>query len=454
MAVKRTALMIFNSKKSKEKKFIKNRKVGRLVKSPIFQTKLFTFKSTDTKRFKSCPIDSYYEKYRLEKAKEQISSQKKKSKAWKWIVFVVNLGIIAYIFFNEFSGTSGTSITHLWENNPRFWAMIVLLLITFALNMFIEATKMYSLIYKGSKRSRPFLSYKVMAVGRYYDNITPMTSGGQPFQIHYLNSRGLRADMSTTVPLVRQIYWQMTYLVISLTVVIFNFPSMIAEIDSVMAALINTAAWVGLSANAVLLFAIVFLSKSKKIALSILSWGIKLLHKMKIVKNYEKAKMKVTSFVADYQQAMKNYTSDWMTSVSQIFLAVCSILVIASFPYVIYWGLEGILTTTVSYSYIDIISRLILCELAASFMPLPGGTGVAELSFVTLFGPVFGSEVVWAMLLWRLFTYFLFILQGLGVYTYDLIIGNKKAKMLEKNGYWTKNFMMKVRKRKDPKSKK
>ena len=72
-----------------------------------------------------------------------------------------------------------------------------------------------------------------------------------------------------------------------------------------------------------------------------------------------------------------------------------------------------------------------MVDLAASFIPLPGGTGVAELSFTAIFASLMGSDIFWAMLIWRILTYYSYIIQGILITIYDYFRGNKKQKWLE-----------------------
>ena len=55
-------------------------------------------------------------------------------------------------------------------------------------------------------------------------------------------------------------------------------------------------------------------------------------------------------------------------------------------------------------------------------MPLPGASGGAEGSFVLFFGKFFGQDIVAAMFLWRLLTYYVNIAFG-GLF---LRLGRKK----------------------------
>ena len=77
-------------------------------------------------------------------------------------------------------------------------------------------------------------------------------------------------------------------------------------------------------------------------------------------------------------------------------------------------------------SYFTILILYNACELITMFIPLPGGSGVAELSFTTLFFAMFPETYIfWAMIFFRVFTYYIYIAQGMLVHIYDIVIGNK-----------------------------
>ena len=50
--------------------------------------------------------------------------------------------------------------------------------------------------------------------------------------------------------------------------------------------------------------------------------------------------------------------------------------------------------------------------MASSYIPLPGGTGLIEISFIFLFGIVVRENIVWALLAWRFLSYYLIVLHG------------------------------------------
>ena len=74
-----------------------------------------------------------------------------------------------------------------------------------------------------------------------------------------------------------------------------------------------------------------------------------------------------------------------------------------------------------------------ICDLAVSFIPLPGGSGAAEISFLAIFTSLVPEQTAfWALLFWRLFSYYSFIIQGFIITFVDFVRGKKSnAEVIE-----------------------
>ena len=72
----------------------------------------------------------------------------------------------------------------------------------------------------------------------------------------------------------------------------------------------------------------------------------------------------------------------------------------------------------------------VMVDLASSCCPLPGGTGMNEITFSVLFSSYLPSQVFWALLLWRLASYYIWLILGLIILVYDFFVGNKKNEKL------------------------
>ena len=72
--------------------------------------------------------------------------------------------------------------------------------------------------------------------------------------------------------------------------------------------------------------------------------------------------------------------------------------------------------------------------MASCFLPLPGGTGLMEISFIFLFGMMVGDSIVWALLAWRILSYYMILVHG---FSHELIhivknmVKNKKRRELK-----------------------
>ena len=186
------------------------------------------------------------------------------------------------------------------------------------------------------------------------------------------------------------------------------------------------------------LILIIFASVDKKVLPNIILHTTKFLNKIKLVKDYKIAFTKTMRTLLEYQRSVKYYLKSFWTTFLTIILSVGIIALKACIPYFIYVYL---LRGQVEASFFVIFSKFIICELATMFIPLPGGSGMAEISFSALFATLFIGEnagyLFWAVLIYRIASYYLYLLQGFLISLYDFVWGNKlnekfkKGKLIE-----------------------
>ena len=87
-------------------------------------------------------------------------------------------------------------------------------------------------------------------------------------------------------------------------------------------------------------------------------------------------------------------------------------------------------------TWATIIGFAVIVDLTSAFNPIPMGAGTADISFAVLYGSLFSvpGAAIWALIIWRVLAYYIYIIQGLVLVNYDYFIGNKR---LEKyKDYW------------------
>ena len=354
---------------------------------------------------------------------ETVKNQQSKKKRILNVVFLLlNLAILAVIFAWQFSTEDPVSLTELLSSKLNWWWLIIAIAVFFLIN-FTDAARVYIAIKKVTGRSRPWLSYKSVLCCRFYDCITPLATGGQPFQVFYLNKRGLNASSATSVPLAKYIYAQVTYVLMSV-IILLSSSGILFELN--ISPFVLTLCYIGLGLNLLLVLAIFFLSISKKVAPRMMFGLLKMLKWMHIIKDSRALFKKVMRVVKEYVSTFRMFmTSGWMC-VIQFALSILYNLLLYSLAFIVYCIFCPF---DINLWYTFFVLQLV-CDLAISFIPIPGGAGTAELSFQSVFAPFYAAAapgvLVWAVLFYRILTYYAYLIQGGLLLLYDFAIGNKK----------------------------
>lgn len=371
------------------------------------------------------------------KSTEAVKEQRGKKGKWINAIFMfVNIGIVVGILLYNFLGTKDPlSIGDLFSSKIN-WMWLGLCVVLFFAIFVADAAAVYMLVGYSTKRLRPFLSYKSHAMCRFYDSITPLSTGGQPFQIYYLAKRGVPAGTATSVPIAKYLYAQFFNVVFIAAILIFQNGFIAGLAENQHGGLLLTLCYIGFAILVLLFGSIMFLSYSKKVAPACTVGVLKLLHKMHIVKDYRKSFVKVMHTIREYIVTMRQFISNGWISLGMLVSRVFTFVLTYSVPFFVYAVFIPLDANWFS-TYVQLFTIGVVADLACSFMPLPGGTGMAEFSFAMLFFNFFtasgaGSEslALWALLLWRILTYYGVLLQGLVIMLYDHLHGNKKVQPL------------------------
>lgn len=386
------------TKRKLKKGILKNIKLVKCsrLKDKIFQT---TF---------SCSLMKKYVQEDIEIAQEKVKlHNQKKKKIINIILLILNVFIIASVFI-YYGLTSGIKSLRelIFENIAYQYLLVALGLFIFAI--IVDTFRFYQLIKRTTGKRRFITSLNTHLIGRYYDSITPFAVGGQPFQISYLLKKDISGSKATGVILAKQFFHMTAFSLISLVVLISQLTKPLLA-----SPIIVTLAFVALAINITVVSTILLLSLTKRVGPALIIKILKLLSKMHIIKNYKTTFFKVAKFVKNYQRSMKDFSKSAWVIICQLLMALvsyCAIYLITYFIYLAFLPLNG---ANINVGWFDIFCGAVLCDLCSGIMPLPGGSGLAEISFDNLMAKWFAKPIFpWAMLIWRILTFFAFILIG------------------------------------------
>ncbi len=362
--------------------------------------------------------------------------KRKKKKSLNFIYYILNIAVIVLVLSIQLSKESNPtgSITAILNINLWF---ILAAFGCFLVGMFLDQIRYSFLIHKATGVFRFGLSYKVAALGRYYDTITPLGTGGQPFQVLYTNKYGIKPGEGISIAMGKYIFYQIVYFIL-VTYFILRALSVgeagttILNTD-VSQSLVSTFMWVGYAILAAVVLFMTLISLNKRLGAGFIASILKLLNKIhigkfRIIKDYKKTFTKVMKVVNVWQNTTKKYSKSFWVIFVNVVGSVLFFFVNYSTPFFIFCAFEGWQPNM----WLNIISVAVMVDLTSAFNPIPMGTGTADLSFTVLYGGMFSiaGASIWALIIWRILFYYIYIIQGLIIVNYDYFVGNKR---LEKN---------------------
>ena len=359
---------------------------------------------------------------RMEEATKEVSAKSEKKKKIRNVLFLLfNLALVAAILIWNLKTSDDFKPLSLLD--IKFQYILVIICFLFVA-VFMDVLSAHRMIYRKTLRSRWHLAYKASATLRYYDAITPLATGGQAFMVTYMTSRDVPAPTALSIPIAKLLFQNVAWLIITFVCLVVSFASH-------MPSLVSAASIIGFILGFVVVFAILFLSLSKRAGKKMVAGILKLLVKMHILKDFNRHYAKVWRFVEDYQNIFREYRHAKFDILYQLVLHGLRNIAVFSVPYFIYIAFPHAAGSPVA-SFGEFFVYTAMIDLSSSFIPLPGGTGMNEITFQGLFNPYFVGTTFWALLAWRFVTYYFYLLQGLGVMAYDSIYGNRKYRWVKK----------------------
>lgn len=334
-------------------------------------------------------------------------------KRWRKI-----LGTLAFILLNavvifvtavsEFGDSA--EATELTKVRINFWLLIpavVLFIFATIANVYKYALMMRSSWPEGEPMSRKKiwkLAWRVVMLGKYYDNITPAAIGGQPFQMYYMRKNTpLPIGAKTSIPIVGMVVGQIGFLIIAVFCFLFG------NILGTNPALYVTA-WLGLLFFAFWPILVAGVNFFPKTTTKVIKFVVKILVKLKIVKNREKALRKVEEEVKEYTNSVKVILKTKFLFIKIVSLAVLYHTLTMAIPFFVLSAFGG------NVGFIECFTLTVAVTSAVYFVPTPGNSGAAEGTFFIVFSALSTGYVFWAMLIWRFFSYYIYILTGPLIY--------------------------------------
>lgn len=240
---------------------------------------------------------------------------------------------------------------------------------------------------------------------QFFNGITPFSTGGQPMEIYMLTEHDIKTSKAATYTIQSFIFYQVALVICGALAVTYNaifhiFPkSVFLRELTLLGFIINTLVAVGL-------FLITFSDKFTK---KITKWSIRMLHKIKIIKEKEKTIEKWHSKLDDFHDSAKELRKRKKLFVFGVLINIVSLICLYIIPLFIVFSLNDFSSINVADSLVS--SAYVL--LIGSFVPIPGASGGIEFGFLNFFNNFLKRGALTAVLIvWRFITYYLGMIMG------------------------------------------
>ena len=337
-----------------------------------------------------------------------------------FILFVV--GVLAFTFYKDFfapdENKTSVSFIGALDKLAGTWYYLLFAIVSLALAIFLKGFKL-AVICKSQTGKWHFKTcFETGIIGHYYNNVTPLAVGGQPFEIYHLSKHGVHGGVAASMPIIAFFLSQFAFVALGITALVFfngNVLGVQKEFITQFPTVFNVLAVIGLVGCISMPGLVVLFSLLPRIGAKIVKWFTGIGGKLKIIKDPKKTEYKTLKTVVHNSVCIKRFASNPAALLSTIFISLLENLAQCSIAYFTL-KLFGYNNDSVNgiMEWMQILQLTLILYASISFIPTPGNSGAADLSFYLLFsvGVQFAGLAFPAMLVWRILSFYSYIIIG------------------------------------------
>lgn len=266
----------------------------------------------------------------------------------------------------------------------------------------------FSMIMRSLGQSTSFKNCLEYAyIGNYFGAITPGASGGQPAQVYYMSKDKIHIDISSITIFFMVFTSQIVIILMGGFFVLLRY-DILAKSERWFSYLL-IAGFVVMLSLTIILFVLMFSGR----IVSFLGNGIFRLGKgLHLIKKPEEIKVKFDTMIISYRERARTIQKHPILFVKVFLVTALQWTAYCMVSYLVYLGF-GFREADMFY----LMAGQAFINIAVAAVPLPGSVGVAEKSFLILFGQFYpASDLTSAMIMSRIINFYLPLLISFLVY--------------------------------------
>lgn len=354
-----------------------------------------------------------------------------KKTIWNNIFLVVAIVLGLYTMVVVATGVSGEEI-HTFKAIIQYidWSILLPAIAVLVIGMMIDVMKYQLVCNTVVGKARLRTSIKVAIVGKYYDNVTPFHTGGQPMQMIYLHKKGYSVGDASAIITAKYLANTMAWLVVG--VVLLCNVGALATLDSTVRILLIVCACIGvvvhLSIPVLMVLFVIAPGFTKKLIAVVVGIG----YKLRLTKDKQASCDKWIQLVEQYKASLKTLSQYRFKAILLFIMCLAEPIIVYAMPYVLMLALPCGIELSNSM-LITVMSINAFAGFSVMIVPTPGNSGVIEWVTSLAFASIASGVLFWVVFLWRFMMYYIYILGGLGLTIHELIRNKIRTNKSKKN---------------------
>ncbi|MDD6223375.1 MAG: lysylphosphatidylglycerol synthase transmembrane domain-containing protein [bacterium] len=294
---------------------------------------------------------------------------------------------------------------------------ILLALVCQIIGLVFDALAYKKVIDSYTKNYTMKKALRMIIITKFFNGITPFSSGGQPMQIYMLKKEGFRLTKATNIIIQTFILYQAALVLYGILAIIINLKFQLFKDIFLLKNLII----IGFLMNTLVMIGLVVISFSNKFNHIMIRKIISLLSKVHIVKDKEKKQAQWRERVDDFHEG----ATFLKKNKKLCFQAFIYNFLYLTFTYVMPYFVIIALSNHNLVTPINSIVASAYILIIGAFVPIPGASGGIEYGYLKFFGTfIQGSVLKASLLIWRFISYYLPMIVGAIVFN---LKGSKKS---------------------------
>lgn len=334
----------------------------------------------------------------------------------KYIINIMIILLIGGISIYLSIGNQWSQILSSFQKAKCIW--IFVMVIVMLLYYIFDSLSLW-FFGKAFKKDYSFKQSFINAIsGVFFNGITPFASGGQFAQVYIFNKQGIPPTNSSGILLMCFICYQTVLVIYTGIVLLLKYNYFVQEQNAIF-----SLALLGFSVNFAVILGLFLGSKSKRFQNFVTHNVLKLLTKIRIIKDYETMCAKIEQYLSEFREQLTFLQKNVSVLMRSTFCNFIKLTLLYSIPF---FALKALNINVRINQLFDIIGLCSFIYLINAFLPIPGASGGSEGVYILLFSFLGSVGASSSMFLWRFMSYYLGLIIGGIAFSFDKEINSSR----------------------------